>query len=306
MKSICKNRKRAIILCGILLILTGAAIFFACSCLNKGGDGDAPPPDSTDDGTGVRPDGKTVADYLDNPNLNLYIAKSVLSGAGSFRSVSRGATVSTKIGLSVTQDIYAVRIVKGDSVYKQSSSYGLIKMGDERIAHGDTYLYRSATGLNSVTDISWSDDAPNALTRDAFLNRYGYRGNGLTGYILNDETIVSSTYDGVDEKTGLYSFTYVLDNEKATGRMLYEMRTNSGANDFATYEKAVIHVTMDENWVVRTLTTECVYRVPLFGGTVCREKLTEEFSDIGGISDYAQFPHYDYFSQYADFTAAPQ
>ncbi len=311
MKNILKNRKRATAFCSILLMLAlvGGVIFLICSCVDNGGDGGevvSPPDDgNTDDSTSARPEGKTVADYTDDPNFNLYIAKSVLSEAGSFRSVSRGSTVSTKIGLSVTQDIYAVRIVKGDSVYKQSSSYGLIKMGDERVVHGETYLYRSATGLKSVTDMSWPDDAPNSLTREEFLNRYGYRGNGLTGYILNDETIVSSTFDGVDEGTGLYSFTYVLDNEKATVRMLYEMRTNSGSSNFATYDKAVIHVTMDKDWVVRTITTDCVYRVPLFGSTMCRETLTEEFSDIGEVSDYREFPHYDYFSEYTDFNAVP-
>lgn len=307
MINIFNRKRRAAILCIIAFILTGTAMFAGCSGGNNDGGEVVTPPEggNTDDSTGARPEGKTVADYTDDPNFNLYIARSVLSEAGSFRSVSTGSTVSTKIGLSVTQNIYAVRIVKGDSVYKQSSSYGLIKMGDERVAHGDTYLYRSATELRSVTDMSWSDDAPSSLTREEFLNRYGYRGNGLTGYILNDETIVSSSFDGVDEDTGLYSFTYVLDNEKATVCMLYEMRTNSGSSNFATYDKAVIHVEMDKNWVVRTITTDCVYRVPIFGSTVCREKLTEEFSDIGGISDYTRFPHYDYFSEYADFNTTP-
>lgn len=303
------DRKKVVaIFCIIAFVLAGVAMLAGCSGGrdDDGGEVVTPPGgDTTDDNAGARPEGKTVADYTDDPNYNLYVAKSVLAEAGSFRSVSRGSTVSTKIGFSVTQDIYAVRIVKGDSVYKQSSSYGLIKMGDERVVHGETYLYRSATGLKSVTDMSWSDDAPNSLTREEFLNRYGYRGNGLTGYILNDETIVSSSFDGVDESTGLYSFTYVLDNEKATVCMLYEMRTNSGSSNFATYDKAVIHVTMDKNWIVRTISTDCVYRVPLLGSTLCRETLTEEFCDIGEVSDYTHFPHYDYFSEYADFNTAP-
>lgn len=305
MKNILKSKKRAAIFCIVILILIGTATFITCSSLKGPTGGSVTPPENSDDGKIVKPEDKTVADYLDNPNLNLYIANSVLADAGSFRSVSSGSTVSMKIDLSITQEIYAMRIVKGDTVYKQSSSYGLVKMGDERVVHGNTYLYRSATELKSVKDMKWSDDTPNSLTRDQFLNRYGYRGNGLTGYILNDETITSSTYDGFDENNGLYSFTYVLDNDKATARMLYEMRTNSGASNFATFEKAVIHVTMDENWVVRTISTDCAYNVPMFGSTPCKENITEEFSDIGQISDFAQFPHYDYYSKYIDFDTTP-
>ena len=305
MKNILKHKKRVTVICIIALIFIGTATFITCSGLKESGSESVTPPENTDDGMSVKPTDKTVADYLDNPNLNLYIANSVLTEAGSFRSVSRGTSVSTKIGFSITQDIYAMRIVKGDTVYKQSASYGIVKTGDERVVHGDTYLYRSAAELNSVTEMNWSDDTPNSLTRDEFFNRYGYRGNGLTGYILNDETIVSSTFDGRDENTGLYSFTYDLDNEKATARMLYEMRTNSGSSNFATYEKAILHVTMDENWVIHTISTDCAYNVPLFGSTPCKENLTEEFTDIGLIDDYAQFPHYDYYSRYIDFTATP-
>lgn len=306
MKNILKHKKRVTVICIIALILIGTATFITCSGFSGGGGSESvTPPENTDDGKIVKPDDKTVADYLDNPNLNLYIANSVLTEAGSFRSVSKGTTVSTKMGFSIPQDIYAMRIVKGDTVYKQSASYGIVKIGDERVVHGNTYLYRSATELNSLTDMKWSDNVPNSLTRDEFLTRYGYRGNGLTGYILNDETIVSSAFDGHDETTGLYSFTYVLDNEKATARMLYEMRTNSGSSNFATYVKALLHVTMDENWVIHTISTDCAYNVPLFGSTPCKENLTEEFSDIGKIDDYSLFPHYDYYSKYVDFTAAP-
>lgn len=300
MSDFTKHRKKtSMIYITALIIIQTLAL---SACFGCGGVTQVTPPENTSNAKVIKPEGKTVADYTSDPNFNLYVANSVLSEAGSFSSVSKGTTVSTKIGLSITQDIYATRVVKGETVYKQSLSYGFVKTGDERIAHGNTYLYRSATEVNSVSDAKWSDETPGSLTKDEFFNRYGYRGNALTGYILNDETIISSTFDGYDENTGLYSFTYVLDNQKATAWLLYEMRTNSGSTNFAVFEKAVIHVTMDENWLIHSLSTDCAYNVPILGNTPCKESITEEFSSIGEILDFKQFPHYDYFSKYVDFT----
>ena len=296
--------KKRIIICAISVVLAGTAFFGAYTMLGPdGGITDITPPDNSDNGTSLRPEGKTVADMTDDPKQNLYIANGVLSEAGSFKSETVGQTVSTKIGFSVTQDIYALRVVKGSTVYKQSSSYGLVKMGDERFAHGDTYLYRTAGDVKSVTNMKWPDGEPKKLEKDEFFERYGSRGNGLTGYILNDETIVSATYNGYDEATGLYSFTYVLDNQKATVKMLYEMRTNSGSKNFGTFEKAIITVTMDKDWVVRTLTTDCAYNVPIAGNTPCKEDMVETFSDIGKIDSYEQMPCHDYYNKYVDFSA---
>lgn len=298
--------KKKVIISLLVLIFSGTAVFGACTFLGSpGGATDVTPPSNVDDGTSARPAGKTVADFLDDPKQNLYIANGVLMEAGSFSSISKGTTVSTKIGFSVTQDILAYRVVKGDTVYKLSTSYGLVKMGDERLVHGNTYLYRSATKVNSVNNVEWSDAAPNTLTKEAFLNRYGQRGNGLTGYILNDETILSSSYDGYDEQSGLYTFTYTLDNDKSPAYLLYEMRTNSGSKNFAEFKKAVITVSMDENWVVYSIKTDCAYNVPIAGNTPCKESMTEIFSDIGKITDYTQLPEYDYFGNYVDFSTTP-
>lgn len=298
--------KKKVIICIISVALAGTAVFGAFTFLGpSGGTTDVAPPDNTNDGTSLRPADKTVADYVDDPKQNLYIANGVLAEAGSFRSTSTGTTVSTKVGFSVTQDILATRVVKGSTVYKQSSSFGLVKMGDERLAHGDKYLYRLATKVNSVSDMEWPNGAPTELNKEEFVNRYGQRGNGLTGYILNDETIVSATFDGYDEQSGLYTFTYVLDNQKATAYLLYEMRTNSGSKNFATFQKAVITVSMDANWVVHTLTTDCEYNVPIAGGTPCKESMTEVFSDIGQIESFEQLPYYDFYRNYVDFSVAP-
>ena len=83
------------------------------------------------------------------------------------------------------------------------------------------------------------------------------------------------------------------------------MRTSSGSKNFAEFKKAVITVSMDENWVVYSIKTDCAYNVPIAGNTPCKESVTEIFSDIGKITDYTQLPEYDYFSNYVDFSTTP-
>ena len=83
------------------------------------------------------------------------------------------------------------------------------------------------------------------------------------------------------------------------------MRTSSGSKNFAEFKKAVITVSMDENWAVYSIKTDCAYNVPIAGNTPCKESVTEIFSDIGKITDYTQFPEYDYFSNYVDFSTTP-
>ena len=62
--------KKIVIISLLVLIFSGTAVFSACS----GGATDVTPPNNVDDGTSARPAGKTVADFLDDPKQNLYIA----------------------------------------------------------------------------------------------------------------------------------------------------------------------------------------------------------------------------------------
>lgn len=296
------TKKKIIITALSLTALTTAAVGVS-SIIGSGGQSDVKLPIDAINGVAEKPQNATVADFLEDHKKNLYVANGVLITAGSFRTQTTGTTVSTKIGLSITQEIRAERAVKGNDVFKQSSSYGLVKMGDQRFASGESYLYRTASKVNSVNDIVWNAAAPSALSKSGYEARYGCRGNALSAYILNDQTIIDSSYDGFDEQTGLYAFSYVLDNEKATPQILYEMKTNSGSANFATFKSAKITVKIDKNWLIHSLFTDCSYDVPIFGNTPCKEQMTETFYDVGKINALSDLPEYDYFSPH--FNAEP-
>lgn len=291
------TKKKVIIVAASLAALTTASIGVYTLLGSSGGKTNVDLPTDEVNGVYEKPENGTVADFTDDPKKNLYIANGVLIKAGSFRSETNGKTVSTKVGFSVTQDIHAVRAVTGNSVFKESSSFGLVKMGEQRFVSGDSYLYRLASKVKAADDVIWKEDAPAITDEKGYNARYGCRGTGLSLYILNDETINEAAYVGRDDD-GYYSFSYVLDNDKATPQILYEMRNNSGSKNFATFSKAKITVSMDENWVIHSFETDCEYNVPIAGNTPCKERTTEIFSDIGKIKSVEELPEYEYFSKY--------
>ena len=239
--------------------------------------------------------------YLDKPaegdpsqldlKENLYIAAGELKRSGGFVGVSSGTT--TSVGMA--QHVSNKRTVVNGNVFKEMATTGVIGKVYRRNLYGNNNLYRKPSGkVKDANRINWSDTAQKFSNED-FIAKFGHRSDALTGYILNDETITDARVEKIEN--GLYSYRYVLDINTAPVRMLYEMKANSGMSDFSTFEKAEIVVTMDANWQVKSLRTDCKYKVPMLGGLDCVEDITETFSEIGYQGD---LPEKDFFEQFFD------
>lgn len=127
-----------------------------------------------------------------------------LLSAGSFIGESEGSSTS----LGVKQEIKATRYVNGKEVYKQSLSHSTFKsVGVEMFISGKNYVLRDADKLNSVRDVTWQS-APYKVSEETFIGKFGSVPNGITSYILTDNTIVSGEYLG--ESDGVYAFRYEL------------------------------------------------------------------------------------------------
>lgn len=227
-----------------------------------------------------------------DPKHSLYIAQGELQRAGGFKGSSIGASVS----MGVTQEVASERTVVGKNVFKQSTSFSsLVKFGEQLFVWDENYLSRRADKVSSLTSATWKTTAKK-YSKDGWFDKIGYRCNELTGYILNDDTIVDAKLE--KEENGIYTFRYVLDIEKAPYYVLHEMRNNAGTDTFAKFEKAEIIVTMDKDWIVKTLTTDCEYKVTLnsvLQNMLCTESLTETFYDIGYNGE---LPYKDFFEKF--------
>lgn len=227
-----------------------------------------------------------------DPKHSLYIAQGELQRAGGFKGSSIGASVS----MGVTQEVASERTVVGKNVFKQSTSFSsLVKFGEQLFVWDENYLSRRADKVASLTSATWKNTAKK-YTKDGWFDKIGYRCNELTGYILNDDTILDAKLE--KEENGIYTFRYVLDIEKSPYYVLHEMRNNAGTDTFAQFVKAEIVVTMDKDWIVKTLTTDCEYKVTLnsvLQNMLCTESLTETFYDIGYKGE---LPYKDFFEKF--------
>lgn len=258
---------------------------------------------SGDTGAPVIPD-NALNKILDKPSEgtpsdcsaieNLYIAQGELQRKGGFVGQTRGTTTSAGISQTVINN----RTVINGNVFKEMITIGAVKNAYQLYMYGDNYLYRGFDSIKSADNINWADNAQK-YAQDDFLAKFGHRSDSLTGYILNDDTIVEGNLE--KEENGLYTYRYILNIDTAPARMLYEMRANSNMNGFSTFTKAEIIVTMDADWQVKTLTTDCKYKVPLFGGLACTEDITETFSDLTS----EDLPEKEFFEQFfnAEITA---
>lgn len=302
------------------LVLAGAS-FGATRLFGKGGLANVVKPSSFESTMEAKPAGKTVADFAsdENAKYNLFVAQKVLHDAGSFRSVTNGKSESTVFGVKAVQEIYAERVVYGNSVYKDSRSYGkYVKFADERFAHDGHYLYRNTGNLSSIKKVnSWGDpknfkrdkDKSEEEAQNRYLSRYGCLGNGMSSYILREETITSAKYSGRDDD-GNYVFEYDLNISNSENGACYcilqEMRTNAGTENFATFKSAKLIVTMDGNWVVKQIENKCHYSVPkvVKDGADTYEHMLEVFDNIGAYKSAKELPKYAEFEKKFNSTSA--
>lgn len=239
-------------------------------------------------------DGTTPADH--NPNDNFYYALGTLIDSGSFVGESNGETVS----LGIKQKVKGYRVVNGNEAYKQSLSDGVKKVGVRMFVSGKNYVLRDADKMSSLDDVTWKE--AQRVSEDAFIGKYGCVPNGITSYVLTDNTILSSEYLGCED--GIYGFHYELDNTLATPKIRLEMRTMAGTKTLPNFEHAALNVYMDENWQVVKTVTDSTYQVDMMGGVTCNESLTETFTKIG---EKTEIPDAEYYRSFVDaeITDAP-
>ena len=284
--------KKKIIIFSILLCLAIIATFYFLGCHKNDFTDDINLNGINEQQSTVKQkpsDGSTPADH--SPADNFAYALYDLLEAGSFVGESSGQTVS----LGVEQNVKAVRYVNGDEVLKRSLSHSTFKsVGVEMFVSGKNYVLRDATSLKSVDEVTWGAD-PYRVTEETFISKFGGVPNGITAYVLTENTILSSEFLG--EENGIYAYRYILDNALATTKIRLEMRTMAGTKTLPNFEEVALTVYMDGNWRIQKTETACVYKVDMLGGVTCKESLTEVFSAIG---EGKEIPDADIFRPYLD------
>ncbi|MBE7085215.1 MAG: hypothetical protein E7368_04080, partial [Clostridiales bacterium] len=230
-----------------------------------------------------------------DPKDNAYYAFTSMSQADSFVSHTTGEAITKVAFANVSQKIKAHRIVNKGEVYKESLSHSSFKgVGIRTYANGNNYVVWNASKVNSIDNVSWEENA-NKIDKESYVSLFGCVPNAYTSYILTDETIIDAKYLG--EENNIYSFRYDLDPTTATPKIALEMRTMAGTKSLPLFEKVSLIVSMDENWRIVEISTDCVYQVDMLGGVTCHETITEVFSEYNADT---QIPNGDFLRSYMD------
>ena len=228
----------------------------------------------------------------------LFIAHKILLSGKGFKGVSTGK--STAVG-GIEQNVLNTRIVVGEfgnkRVLKEMVTKGIVSNAYQLYLVGTgeqgNYIFRSFDRVKDLSDVDWADDAQ-PLSMQAFYNKFGHRSDKLTSYILNWETVLFGEFVG--EENGLYTFRYILDTETAPADLKYEMITNGGLDDFPTFSKCEIYVTMDAGFNIKSLRTDCAYQATTMGiNAGCTEDITEVFEPY---EEELDLPYNDFFEPY--------
>ncbi len=289
-------RKRNVIFAIILLIVVSLTANFFVSC---GKDEFETTPDvetiTNQASTMLKPptDGSVPTDY--DAKTNVYYAIYAMNSLNSFTTESYGETVTKVALVSVSQKIKGSRVVNNGEVYKENVSHSSFKsVGSRTFVKGENYVVHNANNVSSIEEVAWEQTA-NRISKDSYLESFGYVPNSITGYLLTDETILSAEFLG--EENGIYSFYYDLDTEKSTGRLSLEMRTMAGSTSMPLFDKASITVRMNKDWQVTEVVTSSIYSVNLLGGVTCTESVTEKFSNY---NQGVQVPNVEFYNSYLD------
>ena len=237
---------------------------------------------------------------LDDPNADvrefLFVAHKNLLMTDGFYGVSIGSSSAVGVKQSVRNTRYVVGEFANKAVLKEMVTKGVVSKAYQLYMQDDNYIYRKGLKVNALDSVTWANTAQ-ALSEDAFYNDFGHRNDKLTGYILNWDTVTQGEF--MEKQDGVYTFRYTLDTVSSTEYLRREMIFNGNLNSEPSFSRCVIYVSMDADFNVKTLRTDCEYKAHTMGiNATCTEDITEVFAPYQG-----ELPEKDFFEQY--FTSTP-
>ena len=238
-----------------------------------------------------RTDDIVIDDSTADARTFLFVAHKVLLSGKGFYGLSQGTTTAMGVKQNVRNTRYVVGEFGSKNVLKEMVTKGVVSNAYQLFMYEDNYIYRKGTSVKALDKVTWADTAQ-ALSEDSFYYDFGHRNDKLAGYILNWDTVTSGEF--VEETNGVYTFRYVLNTSTATEYLRREMIFNGQLNSEPSFSKCVIYVSMDADFNIKTLRTDCAYQAETMGiNAKCTEDITEVISPYEG-----ELPNKEFFEPY--------
>ena len=225
---------------------------------------------------------------LDNlAYLAYYIANN------DYKSESRGTANASILGIPYVQEIHDARIVSGDYKLQQTiSKSSFVSFALQRFYFKDKVIRRDGK-VNSVDDVTWSDDIKDAITYKLALETYGTTCDSISQYILCSDSILS--HERINNgDNGLYEIKYTLNPNVAPYYYQRQVKEFAGANDYPAFTNIELTFTFNSNYQVISVKTNETYQISMMGmNLTITTDILESFSyddiSIDCIDFYKQY-----------------
>lgn len=201
-------------------------------------------------------DGKTPKDLTVLENIK--IAEGVIINNPYFKTVTSGVAV-TKISLITNeQKVYAKKLVCGNEILYYSATTSKYKTEAIKRHYLEDKVLIQKGKIKTFDDINWNGKVTEH-SYDYIKENIGYIQNILTGYIINEESIIEANV--VEDSNHFYSVDLVLNHEVACQLVKKEIKFNSGALEFPVYESLKITIHMNKDWQVEQIILHDIYQL---------------------------------------------
>lgn len=216
------------------------------------------------------------------PIDNIFIALNELKIASNYESTSVGTVKAKKGSLTLAnQKVDNRKIVTPEATFIESISISsFVKVAEQVYIKENTFLKRDAKKVTS-SDVNWKNDV-NKLTKEQYLNEYGYSPQDPSRYIINENTIISdieTTNNGIGRK---YSYKFSLDPQIAALFYKTSVKKLSNSSKDPVFKSIELEITLDYKWRMTQIVSNEVYEIeiPALGQVTCHATLTETFKNI--------------------------
>lgn len=227
-----------------------------------------------------------VIDYL-NEKLSVdtnYLLHSTGNSVGSVKIL-----FST---YNINQSIMMNKFKYDDIMYFEADSKTIEgPYGKEENVYHESYFDNGQIAYYTAKQEIVESDIVKFFNNSQYIDTYGVlpTADNFTGYVINEDTVISSSYDGLSN--GLYKFSYVLNT--TTSCEAVALRTRKfGTLDEITMNSVKLTVFINEDWDLVSYKTDEEYLGKMFGfSTNLTQTINTTFSKVGDIFD--SFPNID-------------
>lgn len=207
--------------------------------------------------------------YLEKPNgdvtpydysvlENIKIAEGVIINNPYFKTITTGKALTDIAIITNEQSVYSEKIVFNDEILYFSVTTSKYKNEAVKRHYLSDKVLMQQGEIIAWNSVDWNGEI-SEHSYDYIKDNIGYIPNILTGYIINEESIIETSV--IENTNYFYTAKIILNPSIACAVTQKEIKYNSGALELPKYEYVELIVHMNENWQVQQIIMHDIYEL---------------------------------------------